>query len=199
MEQNGQQQNGESNLPLPAGGSGGKTARTESGRTEIQDQRLLSIAMKRKWWKGQRFATDATLKELTERAASGEMSVKDRALLTAMKGLSAGEGRVEQRAVANVLGMERLNQADEFAELGINETEVNVNVTTIGIQTREDFYGNEAHAEASEALEAPGQNLGLGSPVQNGSVRSAMGKNGSGSNGHAHRPRPDAGDVQGGD
>jgi hypothetical protein len=99
------------------GGSGGKTDRNETGRTELQDQRLTMLAVRRNWIKGTRWATDATVDDLQEATRQRKLTVKERAIVTVLKGFDSADERIQQIAAKTTVSMESQNQADELALL----------------------------------------------------------------------------------
>lgn len=199
-EPDGQAGDGPADQAPGQGGPGGHSARTESGVTAIREQRLIGKALRGNWL-GQRFPTSAKLVELHQLVVAGEANLRDRAVIGAWEGLESRDERVKQRAVTNVGTMERVNQADEFAARGlaIEGTNVNVNITGISLESREDFYGNAAHALAAQAAAASGSDHGVTSAVQAGGVRPAIREDGGRNDVDASGTRPEAGRFQGSD
>jgi hypothetical protein len=101
-----------------AGGSGGNRGqgRPESGLSHTREQRLLARSIREGWWTGDRWATGATPEEIRDRLSNGSATVRDVALSTALAGMRVDDARVRQRAVTNVVAMERQNQADQLSE-----------------------------------------------------------------------------------
>ena len=97
------------------GGSGGMSERTESGRTAIQDQRETARAIKRGWL-GNRFDIDAKVADL-KKIPKANLTLRQAAMKTAGAGCESSDPRVRQRAVKNIIDMEKMNQTDEIQEL----------------------------------------------------------------------------------
>lgn len=174
------------NEPETLGGSGGKTERGESGRTELQDSRMLAMAIRRGWLKGQRWATDATVTDIMAVQQERDLTLRERAVLAVMSDIAGKDARIRQIAVKSAIAMEGQNQSDELPEVKAG-TQVNVNV---GVQVVEsdDWYGTRAAAE-SRAIATAGDGASAGSPalpspIQSGGNGKALGQNGNGSNGH---------------
>ena len=91
----------------------GKSDRTESGRTEIQDARLLKKAIRMGWVGGDRFPTHVAKSDLEEAVAEREPTLVERATLETHDLLSNPDIRVKIEGVKAVVAMERQNQADE--------------------------------------------------------------------------------------
>ncbi len=102
----------------PDGGSGGRSPRTDSGRTAIQDTRLEGLAIKRGWLKGQRWPTEALASELEARKAEqgGELNLKEKMLLKAHSLVESADDRIANIAARNVIAAEAQNQKDDEAE-----------------------------------------------------------------------------------
>ncbi len=90
----------------------GKSERTESGRTEIQDARLLKKAIRQGWISGDRFPTHVAKDELEEAIGDRMPTLVERATLTTHELLSNDDIRVKVEGVKAVVAMERQNQAD---------------------------------------------------------------------------------------
>lgn len=114
------------------GGSGGKTERTESGRTELQDSRMVQMAIRRGWLKGQRWPTDATPQDIEAVRGQRDLTIRERAALAVMRDLSGSDARIRQIAVKSVIAMEAQNQEDEKPG-GRGGVNVDVNVVA-GVQ-----------------------------------------------------------------
>lgn len=95
------------------GGSGGGRIRTESGRTPIQDSRLLGQAIRQGWLHGIRWPTEATKEEIDTIEQQRGLTMKEWAAKAVMSGVSSGDARIEQIAVKSIIAMEAQNQADE--------------------------------------------------------------------------------------
>lgn len=94
----------------------GKSERTESGRTEIQDARMLKMAIRKGWISGDRFPTHVAKGELEEAIGDRDATLVERATLTTHDLLSNPDVRVKVEGVKAVVAMERQNQADELAQ-----------------------------------------------------------------------------------
>lgn len=103
------------------GGSGGKTVRTESGRTILQDQRLTMSAIRQGWIKGTRWPTEATVDDFQGTLSTRKLTVKERATLTALRGFDSVDERIQQIAVKSAVAMEAQNQADEHVALRVGQ------------------------------------------------------------------------------
>lgn len=131
--------------PEDLGGSGGRTDRTESGRTELQDSRLTAMAIRRGWLKGQRWATDATVTDLMKVQQERDLTLRERTVLAVMTDIAGKDPRVRQIAVKSAVAMESQNQADEHAAIPKEGTTVNVAVmgsAAISVEADDDWYGN---------------------------------------------------------
>ena len=104
--------------------------RTESGRTAIQDQRETARAIKRGWL-GQRFDIDAKVADL-KKIPKANLTLRQVAMKTAGTGCESSDPRVRQRAVNNILAMEKMNQADEIQELPPRAANVAVGINVTG-------------------------------------------------------------------
>lgn len=80
------------------------------------DLRMAGRAAREGWMKGTRWPTDATDQDFVEMRKQRPLSIKERAALAALKGLSSDEPRVVQAAVKSVVAMEAQNQADELKQ-----------------------------------------------------------------------------------
>ena len=112
------------------GRSEGKSERTESGRTEIQDQRMMARAIKQGWL-GRRFDIDEKISNL-KRIQKSELTLRQAAMKTAGMGCESTNARVRQGAVKNILAMEKMNQADEIQELPPRTANVAVGINVSG-------------------------------------------------------------------
>lgn len=130
------------NEPETLGGSGGRTERTESGRTHLQDARLERMAIRRGWLKGQRWATDATVTDLMKVQQERDLTLRERAVLAVMSDIAGKDARIRQIAVKSAIAMEGQNQADEMPEAKA-DTQVNVNVGVQVNQAVQNAVGSE--------------------------------------------------------
>ena len=94
----------------------GKSERTESGRTEIQDARMLKKAIRLGWISGDRFPTHVAKEDLEEAIGDRSPTLVEKATLTTHDMLSNPDIRVEVEGVKAVVAMERQNQADQHKE-----------------------------------------------------------------------------------
>jgi hypothetical protein len=108
--------------------------RTESGLTETQELILERKAIIGRWQHGERYNTFATKEELEKRAVSAPLSARDKSVLTAHKGMDSQNEMVQQRAVANVVAMDKVNQRDEENQLEIASRSNPVNVPPVNLQ-----------------------------------------------------------------
>ena len=113
------------------GGLGGRirSDRVESGLTGIKEQRMINRAIRNGWLKGQRWLTEATPRELQEKQAAGQLTMKEQAAASVFLDLTHDLNqykstrakltamRLRQSAVRNVIAMEAQNQDDDLAEL----------------------------------------------------------------------------------
>jgi hypothetical protein len=110
--------NGQSLSDDPAdGGSGGKTARTDSGRTEIQDARLRAIAVQRGWIKGKRWPTDQTVHGIVGQAEGRPLTIRETVAVAVGADAQDGDPRTRGIACRTAVAMERQNQFDEHLEI----------------------------------------------------------------------------------
>lgn len=104
-----------------------KSPRADSGLTGIADQRLTALALRRGWFKGQRFATGATMQDfeqLDRPPTALELAVKG-----AIGGVFCEDQRVVQAAVRNIISMESINQKDDTEKPSqSNTTNVNIGI-----------------------------------------------------------------------
>lgn len=150
-----------SDITASSGGSGGRTDRTESGRTELQDSRLTAMAIRRGWLKGQRWATDATVTDLMKVQQERDLTLRERTVLAVMTDIAGKDPRVRQIAVKSAVVMESQNQADEHALIPKEGTTVNVAVVNNEVQVKvdDDWYGNRdriAQIAAGHGADAAG-------------------------------------------
>lgn len=90
------------------GGSGGRSMRTESGRTEIQDGRMTATAIRRGWL-GRRWRTREPKEKLLARTKGKSMTAKDRAMLTAHGLMESDSDRSQGIGAKCVIAMEAHN------------------------------------------------------------------------------------------
>ena len=142
-ESNGQ------NGDQPDGGSGGKSERTESGRTELQDQRLTMLAVQRGWLKGTRWPTEATQQDLQKLKQERPLTLKERAAEVVFDGFDSSDERIQQIAVKSGVAMEKQNQDDELASSDTGGVTINVgDGGTVGlIQTRQQLLSDDRYLE----------------------------------------------------
>lgn len=95
----------------------GKSERTQSGRTEIQDARLIRRAVREGWLRG-RWETTTPKSEIIERVRQrGDITMNERATLENFRLLESADERTKGIAVGNAIAMERQNQIDDLAEM----------------------------------------------------------------------------------
>ncbi len=132
----------------------GKSERTESGRTEIQDARLLKKAIRMGWVGGDRFPTHVAKSELVEAVAEREPTLVERATLETHDLLSNPDIRVKIEGVKAVVAMERQNQADELAaqriekpEGSVTNQQINIYLPTNGRESTGLMYGTNGNGK----------------------------------------------------
>lgn len=104
----------EAHAPANDGGTRGKSCR-DSGLTPQRDSHLLSLAIRRGWLTGERWATDATYSDLIRLREHRGLTVREAALLATFEMLSDDNKRVKKAGVKAGIAMEQENQADDLA------------------------------------------------------------------------------------
>lgn len=97
----------------------GKSERTESGRTEIQDARMIKRAIVGNWPNARsRWPTHAALIDLENdiKARSSDPNLIEKVTIAVHRLLGNSDVRVVAEGVKAVVAMERQNQADELAQ-----------------------------------------------------------------------------------
>ena len=102
------------------GGLGGERAHPErefgeTGLTARQDQQMTGLAIRRGWL-GKRFDIDTKVSDL-KKIPKADLTTRQNAIKTAATGCDSSDPRVRQRAVKNIIDMEKMNQVDEIQEL----------------------------------------------------------------------------------
>jgi hypothetical protein len=116
----------------PDSGGGGimHPERLESGLLATREARLLGRAIRKNWYKGQRWPTEITKTELTSIASERELTLKEQATLETFDGLS--NPRSSHIHIRNVIAMEGQNIDTEKADQGLpaaSPVQVNVGVS----------------------------------------------------------------------
>ena len=154
---------------------GHKTERTESGRTQIQDARMLKRAIREGWISGDRFPTRVPRKQLTEEIKQrGDITAIEQATLTAMSLMDHKDPRNKRGGAALVLAMETRNQRDELAQdeeapAEPSQVDVTVNIlqqikdTAEAVQSNDDYVDRLYREQLREGPGQPGSN-GNGHP-----------------------------------
>src|SRR5690606_37846809 len=93
--------------------------RADSGLTVREEAELLERAVRKGWLNGsQRFPTRKTRRELIEEIREkGDLTLIDRAMLTAHQLLESQNDRAQAKMVSAVTQMERQNQVDDLAAI----------------------------------------------------------------------------------
>lgn len=160
----------------------GKSDRTESGRTEIQDARLLKAAIRKGWIGGDRFPTHVAKSDLEEAVAEREPTLVERATLETHDLLSNSDIRVKIEGVKAVVAMERQNQADEHKEADksrpdlhavANVVEHRVTVAELLNEPTYIEYLRERERDSDPRLVCQNGHQGNGKPLDDGSACSS--------------------------
>lgn len=88
--------------------------RAESGLTAKRDARLVGRAIRRGWYKGQRWPTEITASELLQLQKERELTMKEQASVATMAGLA--NGKTAHIHAKNVIAMEAQNMKDDERE-----------------------------------------------------------------------------------
>lgn len=144
--------------PQPEPGGGGvpyePPEREESGLLATREARLYGRAVRDKWYKGQRWATEITVSELTGISRERELTLKEQAVIATFNGLS--NPRSNHIHTRNVIAMEAQNMEQEERDNPQQLTpQVNVNV---GVSVRQEVLDDPTYLEylRSRTLETNG-------------------------------------------
>jgi len=131
-EQTGQQQEGGASpsgqqaepptrpqTPVVSWGPGEDTPVVDYGLSPWEEQCLNGMAIRRGWFGGQRWATEACLADLQTIQGERPLTLKERAIVSTLQGLMNDDPRVAGMASKVAVAMESQNQRDDIAKLRV--------------------------------------------------------------------------------